>query len=129
MQRIIYALPKIKGKTARGAQTAEEEKQNCLNIYYEIEDQRKRKFDWITSWRCKPVSRKYAFELPLQHGEHKFLKIKYDAKMDPLPANLTGSTFECLFGVNQSMLELFIIKQKIMGPCWLTIQGASKVAS
>ena len=45
----------------------------------EIEDMRKRKFTNIKSWKCKPVKRKYAFEMPLSHGEHMFLKIKYEA--------------------------------------------------
>lgn len=47
--------------------------------------------------------------------------------MPPLQSNMTGNTFECLFGTNQSMLELFILKQKIKGPCWLTIKNAVKV--
>jgi hypothetical protein len=46
------------------------------------------------------VKRKYAFEMPLSHGEHMFLKIKYDAAYPPLPSNLNGSTFETIFGVN-----------------------------
>mmetsp|Transcript_30842 Transcript_30842/g.22432 ORF Transcript_30842/g.22432 Transcript_30842/m.22432 type:complete len:126 (+) Transcript_30842:1379-1756(+) len=65
--------------------------------------------------------------MPLPHGDHKLLKIKYESTMPALPATLTGKTFECIFGANQSMLELFILKQKIKGPCWLTITGAKKV--
>ena len=49
--------------------------------------------------------------------------IKYPAENPPLPANLTGNTFECIFGANQSMLELFLLKRKIKGPCWLTIKN------
>jgi len=56
------------------------------------------------------VSRKYAFEMPIAHGEHKFMKVKYPATMPPLPSTLKGSSFECVFGANQSMLELFILK-------------------
>ena len=97
------------------------------NISMEIEDIRKKKFPGIKSWKCKFVSRKYAFELPLPYGEYKFLKIKYDASMPALPPNLSGNTFDCLFGTNQSMLEAFILKQKIKGPCWLTIKNAVKV--
>lgn len=44
--------------------------------------------------------RKYAFEMPLNHGEHKMLKIKYPAIMPPLPMDLKGNTFECIFGAN-----------------------------
>ena len=66
----------------------------------EMEDIRKKKFPGITKWRCKAVTRKYAFEMPIQHGEHKFLKIKYDSTMPQLPNGLSGATFECLFGTN-----------------------------
>jgi hypothetical protein len=54
------------------------------NIYVELEDIRKKKYDRIKVWKCKPVTRNYAFEMPLSHGEHKFLKIKYDSTMPPL---------------------------------------------
>ena len=126
MQREIYALPKIKGK-ARGAMTKEEEDKAVMNIYVELDDIRKRKYPQITKWKCKPVTRKYAFEMPIQHGEHRFLKIKYDSTMPSLPNNMTGNTFECLFGANQSLLELLILKRKIKGPCWLTIKNPQRV--
>lgn len=99
MQRTMYALPKIKGK-ARETLSEEEEKKLTFNIYTEIEDLRKRKYTNIKSWKCKPVTRKYAFEMPLAHGEHKFLKIRYDSSMPPLPSDLSGNTFECIFGAN-----------------------------
>ena len=126
MQREIYALPKLKGK-ARSALSKEEEDKLVMNIYTELDDIRKRKYPAITKWKCKPVTRKYAFEMPIQHGEHKFLKVKYDATMPSLPLGLTGNTFECLFGANQSILELFILKRKIKGPCWMTIKNPQKV--
>lgn len=97
------------------------------NVYTEMEETRKRRFKDITMWKCKGVSRKYCFEMPLEHGSHRLLKIKYPATMPPIPQNLTGNTFEAVFGTNQSMLELFILKQKIKGPCWLTIKNATKV--
>ena len=33
-----------------------------------------------------------------------------------------GKSFEYMFGVNGSLLEEFLLKRKIMGPCWLTIK-------
>jgi len=65
--------------------------------------------------------------MPLPHGEHRFLKIKYAATCPPLPPGLKGNTFETVFGCQQSMLELFILKRKIKGPCWLTIKDAQRV--
>ena len=92
-------------------------------VYTELEELRKRRFKDITKWKCKGVSRKYAFEMPLAHGAHRFMKLKYPASMPPLQANLTGNTFECIFGATQSMLELFLLKRKVKGPCWMTIKN------
>lgn len=91
------------------------------NVFTELEELRKKRFTGISEWKCKGVTRKYCFETPLEHGNHRFLKIKYPATMPCLPANVTGNTFETIFGTNQSMLELFILKRKIKGPCWLTL--------
>lgn len=126
MERTVYAIPKVKGGKARGTLTQDEENKLLTNVYTEMEEIRKRRFKDITMLKCKGVRRKYCFETPLDHGEHKILKIKYPATMPPLPANLTGNTFEAIFGSQQSMLELFILKQKIKGPCWLTIKNPIK---
>jgi hypothetical protein len=56
-----------------------------LNVFTELEETRKRRFSQITEWKMKGVTRKYCFETPLEHGEHKFLKIKYPATCPPLP--------------------------------------------
>ena len=64
MERELYALPKTKGK-ARSALTKEEEDKQVQNIFLELDDIRKRKYPQITKWKCKPVTRKYAFEMPI----------------------------------------------------------------
>jgi DNA polymerase alpha subunit A len=128
MNRTCYALPKVKGK-ARGSLTKEEENKLLMNVFTELEEIRKRRFPNITEWKCKGVTRKYCFETPLEHGEHKFMKIKYPATMPQLPPNMSGNTFETVFGTNQSMLELFIMKRNIKGPCWLTLTNVKKVPS
>ena len=97
MERTMYAIPKTHGK-ARGTLTQDEENKLLTNVYTELEEMRKRRFKDITMLKCKGVHRKYCFETPLEHGEHKILKIKYPSTMPPLPANLTGNTFEAIFG-------------------------------
>lgn len=97
MERTMYAVPRVKNK-ARGTLTEEEENKLLTNVYTELEELRKRRFKEVTMLKCKGVHRKYCFETPLEHGEHKILKIKYPATMPPLPANLTGNTFEAVFG-------------------------------
>lgn len=39
-----------------------------------------------------------------------------------LPLDTSGQTFSRIFGTNTSAFELFVLKRKIMGPCWLNIQ-------
>lgn len=124
MERTMYAIPKV--KKARGTLTEEEENKCLTNVYTELEEMRKKRFKDITQLKCKGVHRKYCFETPLEHGEHKILKIKYPATMPALPSNLTGNSFEAIFGTQQSMLELFILKQKIKGPSWLTLKNVVK---
>lgn len=105
-----------------------EEEETALkqSMILEFNNMRANQFKRITKFKCKFVSRKYCFEMPIPHGEHKFLKIKYSATEPPLPATLKGETFQCIFGANQSMLELLILKRKIKGPCWLRIKNPLK---
>jgi DNA polymerase alpha subunit A len=79
------------------------------------------------TFKCKEVKRKYAFE----HGtvpreETSYMKIVYSAKHG-LPSasvcNKGGETFEKIFGYSCSPLELFLLKRKILGPCWLKIKN------
>jgi len=77
------------------------------------------------SFRCKAVKRRYAFE----HGdiprhETEYLKIVYSAKLDvPSPIQCKGGkSYERIFGAGSSALELFLLKRKLMGPCWITIR-------
>ena len=94
----------------------------------------------ITELMGKQVDRKYAFELPDVPQEASYLKVlySYDRKSrlqtqpfvqltcywtEPqLPLDCSGKTFSRVFGTNTSAFELFVLKRKIMGPCWLNIQ-------
>lgn len=77
------------------------------------------------AFKCKRVKRKYAFE----HGdtpreETDYLKVVYSAKF-PTPSTKQcseGETYERIFGATSSALELFILKRKLMGPCWIDIK-------
>lgn len=81
--------------------TDEENKKAQVLIYTELNEVFKKSHPHISaSWKCKLVARNYAFEMPLPHGEHKFLKVKYPATIKPLPSDFRGNTFECVFGAN-----------------------------
>ncbi|KAI9348733.1 putative DNA polymerase alpha catalytic subunit [Zopfochytrium polystomum] len=83
----------------------------------------KKKFK-ISQFLSKQVTRKYAFELPGIPMESEYLKIAYPYTEPALPADLSGATFSHIFGTNTPALETFLLKRKLMGPCWLTISGA-----
>lgn len=78
------------------------------------------------TFRCKSVKRNYAFE----HGdvpryETDYLKVVYSAKHSvPTVQQCSGGKhIERIFGSTSSALELFLLKRKLMGPCWITIKN------
>jgi DNA polymerase alpha subunit A len=84
------------------------------------------------SFRCKPVKRRYAFE----HGEvpreeTEYMKVVYAATHGvPSPKQCEGGqTYERIFGAGSSALELFLLKRRLMGPCWITIRKPTQVTN
>jgi DNA polymerase alpha subunit A len=105
----------------------EKEMEKLMEMHTEFTKIKDKHLRGVKNWKCKFVDRKYAFEMPIPRREMKFLKIKYDATNPPLPNNLKGDSFQTIFGTNQSMLELFLIKRKVKGPSWMTITNPLKV--
>nr|WCZ58504.1 DNA polymerase alpha catalytic subunit [Andalucia godoyi] len=73
----------------------------------------------------KIVKRKYAFEnASVVRDECQWLKLKYDAQFGALSSfdAANSENFSAAFGTHQSLLELFLIKRNVMGPCWLTLK-------
>lgn len=107
VERCIYLLPK-EGKTED-------------DLYDEF-DEIRGKYG-IKSFLSKWVPRKYAFEVPDVPAEGNYLKIKYGFDEPQLPLDLKGKTFSRVFGANTSAFELFVVKRRIMGPCWLDVES------
>ncbi len=81
------------------------------------------------TWSCKPVKRKYAFgDVAIPREETEYLKVVYDAKY-PKPdfdTCMNGKkTFSRIFGYSASALENFILKRRLMGPCWVRVYDVS----
>lgn len=79
------------------------------------------------SWKGKPVQRNYAFgDASIPRTATDYLKVVYDAKY-PAPAEEVcmsgGQHFSKILGAGASLVENFIIKRKLMGPCWVRIQN------
>lgn len=78
------------------------------------------------SWAGKVVDREYAFEDPeVPRGQTKYLKVVYDAKY-PVPnediCRNGGEYVQKILNAKATVLETFILKRKLMGPCWLRIK-------
>lgn len=77
------------------------------------------------SWGSKPVSRKYAFgDGCIPRDETKYLKVVYDAvypKPEEEECTNGGNTFMEILNAGATTLETFILKRKLMGPCWIRI--------
>ncbi|CAN0219247.1 unnamed protein product, partial [Ectocarpus sp. 12 AP-2014] len=78
-------------------------------------------------FRRVPVMRKYAFgDLSVPREETQYLKIKYPAGYPALPEDVCesgGKTFQAIFGARTPLIESFLIKRKLMGPCWITVRN------
>ncbi|KAF9525116.1 hypothetical protein CPB83DRAFT_860041 [Crepidotus variabilis] len=78
----------------------------------------------IKSWRGKFVSRKYAFgEEDIPRGEAQWMKVVYGFDEKPVPNNACSENISRVLGTNTSAFELFVLKRKIMGPCWIQIKN------
>ncbi|KAG7347959.1 B family DNA polymerase [Nitzschia inconspicua] len=87
------------------------------------------------SWSGKVVSREYAFDDPnVPREKTDYFKVVYEAKY-PTPDEETcengGKHIHKILNGRASVLETFILKRKLMGPCWLRIKDPSprKVSS
>lgn len=113
IERCVYIVP----KEVDGTLATEDE------VYDEFDSMRTKLGikNILTKW----VTRKYAFEAPNVPAEGEYLKVKYGFDEPQLPLDLQGKTFSRIFGANTSAFELFVVKRKIMGPCWLNVQQAT----
>eukprot|EP00884_Botryococcus_braunii_P011316 jgi/Botrbrau1/20185/Bobra.0173s0083.2 len=84
----------------------------------------------INKFVLKPVKRSYAFENQnVPHCEQWVLKVRYDAALPMLDLGLTGTNFIAIFGSQQSILESVLLKRRINGPSWLSLERPSRVDS
>ncbi|KAI9317482.1 DNA polymerase family B-domain-containing protein [Dichotomocladium elegans] len=128
VERTLFVLPrqyKLDGSVKQACNTTEEEVQ-IVDVQREFQTIcNKQK---ISTFKSKPVMRKYAFELPDVPPESEYLKVHYSYQAPALPEDLKGMTFSHVFGANTGPLEHFLVKRDIMGPCWLKVKNA-KVAN
>ncbi|KAJ1986677.1 DNA-directed DNA polymerase alpha catalytic subunit pol1, partial [Coemansia thaxteri] len=117
IERNVFLLPRIDPAT--------NERFDALDVHRDFEEIALR--SGVRDFACKPVERKYAFEIAGVPASAEYLKVVYAFSQPVLPADISGSTFERAFGTTYSALELLLLKRRMMGPCWLEIKGARMV--
>lgn len=72
-------------------------------------------------------SKWYAFELDIARGNVEAIKVEYSFEHPPLDIPFSGETYHGVLGKTYKTSELFIIENRIMGPCWLDIKASDLV--
>ena len=117
--RKLYFLPRTH-RRKHGRETSTEVE--MADVYQEVDETMSRL--GVGMHKIKPCTRKYAFELPDIPKEADYLKLMYPYDKPVLPIGMEGETFSHVFGTNTALFEQFVLWKSIMGPCWLTIDGA-----
>ena len=112
-----------------------------MDVFKDVDAVRKQ---WnIKKWKAKWVKRNYAFGEPdVPTEETEWLKVVYGFNgmrlhqicipcgstntnpEPPIDADVSSPNFSRIFGKGTSAFELFVLKRKVMGPCWLQIKNA-----
>lgn len=119
VMRKLFFLPR-EFKQRHGHDT--EEEVGMQDVYDEVSSiMSKMK---VGTFKIKPTSMKYAFELPGIPREADYLNLLYPYDKPALPTDSKGETFSHVFGTNTALFEQFVLDKNIMGPCWLNIKGS-----
>ncbi|KPA78075.1 putative DNA polymerase I alpha catalytic subunit [Leptomonas pyrrhocoris] len=114
MYRSMFLLPK---EGSKHADVVKEINDICRN-------------QGIEQRRIKFVERYYAFEEPDVPRERAvWAKLRYPGRFPPLSAKGPFRHIQVIMGSSSSLLELFLIKRKLKGPCYLHIAGLAASAN
>jgi DNA polymerase Pol2 len=127
--RNIFVLPRKKDKTMEGDDDDNTECCDMMKVHQELKGILQPSCIPLregASWAGKVVEREYAFEDPdVPREKTKYLKVVYDAQY-PTPSKeiceAGGTHIHKILNAGASNLEMFILKRKLMGPCWIRIR-------
>lgn len=112
-ERVCFALPK---KNASDAEVIQELNEQCRN-------------EGIEKRRMKFVERFYSFEdNSIPHEKSKWVKLKYPGYYPSFSSKKSWKYIQCVLGSSSSLLELFLLKRKMKGPCFLKVDQMSPVS-
>lgn len=135
LDRYMYLVPSVpEGASALKELSKPEQQQSWMRMHEEI-----RKIlvpSCITlkrdqeAFQTKLVERNYAFEVAdMPRGKNLYLKVKYPARYPAPPSdvcNRGGKSFTRICGAFTRPLENFLLKRKLLGPCWIEIKNVRK---
>lgn len=117
-ERCMFVLPR-----AKNARTGEDVQ--YLDVYKELKETTlKTIVPPGARFGVKKVTRNYAFELdgvPREPAE--YFKLVYSATLPALQPDAQGDTFSHIFGTTTTCMEHFLLKRRLLGPCWLRVTG------
>ena len=133
VQNSLLVLPK---RTGNAGPDGKDVRYGMGEVYKEIHDLLVPSViprDVGQGFKCKPVKRKYAFELEdVPREETEYLKVVYGANHglpSPERCEAGGRFFERVFGARTTALERFLLKRQLMGPCWLKIHSPAPASN
>ncbi|KRZ14468.1 DNA polymerase alpha catalytic subunit [Trichinella zimbabwensis] len=83
----------------------------------------------IDEFRIKATEKKFWLNNDQYSKEAVYLELRYSFKYPALEANLTGKTFQGIFGTTSSELELLILETNIKGPRLMKISNPTMAAN
>lgn len=123
IKRELYVLPRKNKLQKDGTESEEPVKFN--DVYQEFDNTVANKYR-IMEYKCRKVTKKYAFDLPDVPSESDYLQVIYSATQPQLPSDCKGQTFCKIFGTNTSSLELLLLNCKMLGPSWIDLKFPQK---
>lgn len=114
IEKRLYVLPRVKNGERASLESVENELTSISKKHK------------MTNFKCRPVLKKYAFDLDyVPREETEYLEVLVPATAT-IPSDLSGSTFSCVFGWSQTATERVLLDCELRGPGWLKIRNSTQ---
>lgn len=126
VQRQVFVVPRERLLDGVGAET--EERVNVMAHVF-AEFGHAARGQGILAHKCRVVRRTCLHDFLEGDApeEGEYLKCVYPAQYAGFPGNVGGRSFKRVLGGSQSLLEGFLLKRGLMGPCWVRVEGAEAI--
>lgn len=101
-----------------------EDKFSLDDVEKEILQKIQKKHSFGNEIKIKKITdRYYNFELDIARGNVEALQIKYSFDLPELRIDFAGQTYNGIIGTTYKPSELFVLTNKLMGPCWIDVDN------